>query len=156
MNQTMTSFGGVAATTTVGPITYEPARNGLGLRIKPNTKVEWASVTFPATFGYQFWLTPKNIGTTTEITILELGTASSATLRLGYDEVDEEVFLTDGSGVRLVAKLTLKNDEPVAVCIVQTPTYRKLMAGSINGEPAIAQKSAPPIGNITKMRLYWA
>ncbi len=156
MNQTMTSFNGVAPTTVTGATSYEMARNNPGLRIKPGTKVEWSTVTFPATFSYQFWMVPKNISGSAELMIMELATADGKTLRLSYDEIDGEAILSDYAGNEAIASISLSNGDLVGVCITQTPTYRKLMIGKANEDPVIAQQSFAPIGGITRKRLYWA
>lgn len=154
MHNSLTSLNSVAASTSTGA-TYEVARNGMGVRVKGGVTVDWNSVSFPSTFSYQAWIIPKAVGNSVESSILEMANATTGLLRLSYDETAKQMVLSDNLGNELRVNFTMAVDDRVGICIVQTPTYRKLMVGKADGDPVVGQQSIAGIGPITKLRLYW-
>lgn len=156
LDASLMSYNSVAASSSVGA-TYETGRFANGLRVKGGVTVDWTTLSIPSTFSYSAWIVPKQIGNSSEVTVLELGTDAGAVLRLSYDEVTGEFVLSDNlGGDEARALLTISAGDIVAFAVVQTATARRIMVGLPDKTPAFGQTSAAPVGNITKMRLYWS
>lgn len=155
LNNSLTSVTGKTATTATN-VEYLDGRHSKGLHLRGGTVVDWQSINIPAIFRKTFWIIPKMIGNSAQISILEMATADGKKLRLAYDEPTQTFTLSDHLERHVSASLTIEPSDVIGVGIVQTETTRKLYVGKVGGLVATGEANIAPLGVFTTLRMYWS
>lgn len=155
LHNSTTSVAGKAASTATN-VTYETGRYSNGVRLRGGVQVGWTTVTIPSQFRYALWMIPKLVGSSAEVSVLEMAGAGGKMLRLGYDEPAQAFKLTDHLGNTLTVPLAIATGDVIGMMIVQTDTQRKLFVSKVGGDPAMAEDDFAPVGALDSLRLYWS
>lgn len=154
LHNSLNSVNGNVATISES-VTYETGRYGNGVRLRGGVKAAWTLTPTQTTFKHTLWIIPKQVGESSEFTILEFSGAGGIALRLSYDEVSRAFVLADHLQNHIITPLEIAVDDVVGLCIVQTGTTRKLFASTVGGIPAMSETALAPVGAINTLRLYW-
>lgn len=155
LNNSLTSVTGKAATTATN-VEYLEGRHSRGLHLRGGTVVDWQSINIPAIFRKTFWIIPKMLDNSAQVSILEMATADGKKLRLSYDEPTQTFMLSDHLDRAVSAPLSIEPSDVIGVGIVQTETTRKLYVGKVGGAVAHGELEIAPLGTLTTLRMYWS
>lgn len=155
LHNSTTSVSGKTATTATN-VTYETGRYSNGVRLRGGVQVGWTTVAIPSQFRYALWMIPKLVGSSAEVSVLEMAGSGGKMLRLGYDEPAKAFKLTDYLGNVLTVPMEIATNDVIGMMIVQTDTQRKLFVSKVGGDPAMAEGNLAPVGALDSLRLYWS